>query len=77
MPELTERKLLCRTCNGEEYRFTHLPSAPAGYHPFDGVPYVPCPECADGAVIVGLPTSAQWPEPCPSCGGSGWVREEA
>ena len=35
MPELTERKLLCRTCNGEEYRFTHLPSAPAGYHPFD------------------------------------------
>lgn len=58
----------CYACNGDP-------------HPFDGVPYVPCPECRG---------SGRWllrrlygddvierEEPCPSCNGLGWVNEEA
>ena len=89
MPELTERTLLCRTCRGgrlapcysvRDHDPSHSIHDPQGrgHHPFDGIPYVPCPAgCENGARTNdhGLVTFK-----CFACEDSpvpGWVREEA
>ena len=89
MPELTERKLLCRCGHDgkshpnrggkDEHCFRCAGTGEKGWwHPFDGIPYVPCPAgCENGARTNdhGLVTFK-----CFACEDSpvpGWVREEA
>ena len=78
MPELTERKLLCRTCGEDEWDTTDYPHDRRHDHPFDGVPYVPCPEC--GGFLYAYALAHQDAPECPTCASSpvpGLVREEA
>ena len=87
MPDLTERKLLCRTCGGERSavapcahgrRICSCMNVHPGRHPFDGVPYVPCPEC--GGFLYAYALAHQDAPECPTCASSpvpGLVREEA
>ena len=85
MPELTERKLLCRTCGGERSAVAPCPhgrricscmNVHPGRHPFDGVPYVRCPTCRGSGGYWNLYPPHDRHD-CPRCSGTGWVREEA
>lgn len=85
MPDVeVERKLLCGTCKQPEdglvdwHSGAVVPAHP-NHHPFDGVPYVRCPECAGSGVYSSarVPGEVGTNSVCRSCNGLGWVQEEA